>query len=210
MKTNVQVLCESYNNANTYVVSKGKECIIIDPANDVRFVKKMVGENKVQGIFLTHGHYDHFKELENTLKEYDVKCYMHKNALEKLSDIDKSYARAFRCLNPLILDRNKVVFVSEGETIKFDHLEIKILYKPGHTDCSIVLIIDNLMFTGDLLFKQSVGRTDLYSGSVVAINRSLQEIKKMDKKGNYLIYPGHDDSTTLRDEIKANRFLFDV
>ena len=76
---------------------------------------------------------------------------------------------------------------------------------PGHTNCSSMYVIENAIFSGDTLFKGSVGRTDLWTGNPVQQKQTLQNIRSL--KRNYIIYPGHDESTTLAEEIQTNRYL---
>ena len=202
---NIEVLCEHPNNANTYIISNESSAIIIDPANDVRSIKTLLKEKELLAILLTHGHYDHFKSINKLLKEYQVPCYMHKNALTKLENVDLSCARFFGCNTPTNIENVK--FVSEGQVISIKDFNIKCLYKPGHTDCSIVYIIENNMFTGDVLFQNGVGRCDLPTGNNLIMMRSLKEIKSFFKEVDYIVYPGHGDSSTLLTEIKTNYYL---
>lgn len=202
---NIEVLCEHPNNANTYIVSKGSNVIIIDPANDVRSIKTIVKDRNVIAILLTHGHYDHFKEIAKLLKEYDVPCYMHKNANLKLQNIDLSCARLFGCNVQTNIENIK--FVSEGQKLTLEDFEIKCLYKPGHTDCSMVYMIEDSLFTGDVLFEDGIGRCDLPTGNMVVMMRSLKELKNLYKNKDYIVYPGHGDATTLYKEIKTNYYL---
>ena len=204
---NIEVLCEHPNNANTYIVSKGSNVIIIDPANDVRSIKTIVKDRNVIAILLTHGHYDHFKKLHKLLKIYNVFVYMHKNAYMKLKNVDLSCARYFGCNVPCELKEEDVIFVNEGTKINLSGFEIKCIYKPGHTDCSIVYQIDNSLFTGDFLFENGIGRCDLPTGNNLIMYRSLKEIKQFGKGNDFEIYPGHGDSTSLIKEIKTNYYL---
>lgn len=202
---NIEVLCEHPNNANTYIISNESSAIIIDPANDVRSIKTLLKGKELLAILLTHGHFDHFRTINKLLKEFCVPCYMHKNALMKLENVDLSCARFFGCNTPTNVE--DVKFASEGQLITINEFNIKCLYKPGHTDCSLVYIIENNMFTGDFLFQNGVGRCDLPTGNNLIMMRSLKEIKNFYKGVDYNVYPGHGDSSTLLTEIKTNYYL---
>ena len=106
---NIDILCENNNNGNTYIVGNENSVIIIDPANDERSIKKLVNSRNVLGIFLTHGHYDHFKKLHKLLKLYNVKVYLHKNAYLKLSDVYSSCAVYFGCNEPTLISKEQIV-----------------------------------------------------------------------------------------------------
>lgn len=202
---NIEVLCEHPNNANTYIISNDSSAIVIDPANDVRSIKTLLKGKELIAILLTHGHYDHFKTISKLIKEYQVPCFMHKNAYIKLENVDLSCARFFGCNTPTNIENVK--FVSEGQQLSIKEFNVKCLYKPGHTDCSLVYIIENNMFTGDFLFQNGIGRCDLPTGNNVIMMRSLKEIKNFCKDVDYNVYPGHGDSSTLLTEIKTNYYL---
>lgn len=201
----VEVLQDNYNFANTYLVSNENFAIIIDPSCDIKYLKKHIGDKLILGVFLTHGHYDHFKNLEETIKEFNAKCYLHKSAFEKVLDLDTSYAKMFGCFKTPIIEKEDFVFVNDGQSIILENIKIKTLFTPGHTNCSVVYIIDDLMFSGDTLFNMSVGRTDLATGNSLVQMNTLNMLKKMKK--DYKIYPGHENSTTLFYEQKYNPYM---
>ena len=201
----IEVLQDNYNFANTYLVSNETNAIIIDPACDIKYLKKQIKNKKILGIFLTHGHFDHFKNLEDTINEFNVKCYLHKNAYEKVMDIETSYANMFGYFTVPNVKKEDFIFVNDGQSILLENIKIKTIFTPGHTNCSVVYIIDDLMFSGDTLFNMSVGRTDLATGNSVVQMNTLNMLKKM--KIDYKIYPGHENSTTLFYEQKYNPYM---
>ena len=87
----------------------------------------------------------------------------------------------------------------------FDFIKVKVLYTPGHTNCSVAYQIDDLLFCGDLLFPMSVGRNDLPTGNIILLNESLKKIKKMEQ--NIIVHPGHDEIFLLKDALKFNPYL---
>ena len=82
----IETFCDHFNNANTYLITNDRYAIIIDPANNIKTLERFIGEKQVLGIFLTHGHYDHFKSLRELLKKYDVSIYLHKEAYKKINE----------------------------------------------------------------------------------------------------------------------------
>lgn len=151
---------------NCYILSKGNNCIIIDPGDEYNKIKKVIGLKKVIGIIVTHYHFDHIGALNNFNKTiiYDI------NNLEEKENIIGDF--------------------------KFE-----VIYTPGHKDdcISIYFKEDEVMFTGDFIFKGTIGRMDLEGGSVPDMKNSLEKIKKYNK--NIIIYPGHGDNTILKNEI---------
>ena len=201
---NIDILCENNNNGNTYIVGNLNNVIIIDPANDERSIKKLVNNRNVLGIFLTHGHYDHFKKLHKLLKLYNVKVFLHKNAYLKLNDIYSSCAVYFGCNEPTLIFKDQIVELKDGETIELEDIKIKVIFTPGHTNCSVCLKIDNDMFTGDTLFYEGVGRWDLPTASSFQLMESINKLLK--SKTDYNVYPGHGEQSTCFHEQKFNTY----
>lgn len=202
---NVEKFCDNFANANTYLVTSDKIAIIVDPANDLRILKKYLNGKTVKAVFLTHGHYDHFKMLEDVINEYQIPCYLHKKAKMKLFDLVTSYAKDFGASWIPKISDDFFIMVNDNDLIKIDDLVIKVMYTPGHTDCSVCYLLDDLMFSGDTLFKNSVGRTDLLTGSTLKQHLTIEKLKHL--KTNYHIYPGHDEETTLFFEQKNNPYF---
>ena len=207
MHYNIETFCDNDLNANTYLIYNNEKCIVIDPANNLRTLFKYIGERKILGVFLTHGHYDHFKSLKELLSETDSLVYMHKNAYPKLKDPKSSYAGMFGFPYPTIIEEDKVRFVKDGEKIELEGFTIKCWYTPGHTDCMMSYFLDDNLFSGDFIFKGSIGRTDLETSDKIRMCNMIKEIRN--RKVNYTIYPGHDLPTTLEDEKRENVYFDD-
>ena len=77
----VETFCDSSINANTYLITNNNHVLIIDPANNFKTLQRFIGDKIVDGVILTHGHYDHFKTLKEVLDNYDTKCYLHKEIM---------------------------------------------------------------------------------------------------------------------------------
>ncbi len=205
MNLKVESFCDYGYTANSYLIYNQEVCIIIDPANNLKTLKQFIGTKKVLGIFLTHGHYDHFIKLNDYLKEFKCNVFMHKNAYKKILDNTLSCANLFGINDNFNIDLNCVSFIDEGAILSLEDIQIKVLYHPGHTNCSLSYLIDNMLFCGDVLFPMSVGRTDLPTGNVVILKNTLTRIKKMNH--SILVYPGHDEKFVLSDALKYNPYL---
>ncbi|MCM1259713.1 MAG: MBL fold metallo-hydrolase [Staphylococcus sp.] len=202
----VECFCDDSTHANTYLIEEDGHVIVVDPANHMKVLQRYIGNQIVDGCLLTHGHYDHFRELENFLQLYpNCQCYLHKEAKRKLLDLNLSYASAFGCKKVPMIDENKLVLFSNATKMKIGHFLIEVMITPGHTNCSSMYVIGNAIFSGDTLFKGSVGRTDLWTGNPLQQKQTLQKIRLL--KQNYVIYPGHDEATTLLEEIQNNPYL---
>ena len=129
---------------------------------------------------------------------------MHKEAISKVLDLEKNYGKFFNINKNIVIDLNKINILKE-EKIKIANFEIDILEVPGHTNCCLSFVIEDNIFTGDTLFKESIGRTDLYSANFKDMQKSLQKLARLPKK--LVVYPGHYEKSTISYELVNNVFL---
>ena len=211
------ITCDGLSNCYVINFKNGDDeiiSIIIDPSVYYKKIIKYI-KGKIKAIILTHGHYDHFSQLESFINgvTYDIDVYFHKNAFDKLQDSYKNCSYLFGYNFTIDVNKLKYQFVSDKIIINYpngEKEELDVIYTPGHTDCSITIKYDYYLFTGDFIFKNSIGRTDLYSGDFYQEMNSLKYLKsliKYDSIEDYYIYPGHDAFTTLKDELKNNFYL---
>lgn len=202
----MQVICQPVGpvEANCYIVLENQNALIIDPGDDARLLKGMIASLKarVEAVLLTHAHFDHIGAVDELVKEYDVDVYMNPNEFDFLKESSKNGTASFG-LPGLKIDAEPKPF-KEGEQ-KIGDFTVTAYYAPGHSIGSTILEIQNCLFTGDVLFNGSIGRTDLPTGSVSQMKESLQFL--MNLQGNYEVYPGHGPSTTLAYEKTHNPYL---
>ena len=197
-------ICDSFENGNTYIVGNEQEVIVIDPANKISSITSAIKSRKVLGVFLTHAHYDHFKTLDAFLKKYNVNLYIHKNGVNKLTDINSSCAFFFSVTSLNNVKTENIIYIKDSDVINLNNITIKVITTPGHTNCSVVYQIEDSMFTGDTLFNDGVGRTDLPTSNTVQLINSLKKL--LDNNEQKIIYPGHGNPSTLDEERKYNDF----
>lgn len=197
-------ICDSFENGNTYIVGNEQEVIVIDPANKLSSITSAIKSRKVLGVFLTHAHYDHFKSLDSFLKKYNVNLYIHKNGINKLTDINSSCAFFFLVTSLNNVNAENIIYIKDNDVINLNNIVIKVITTPGHTNCSVVYQIEDSMFTGDTLFSDGVGRTDLPTSNTVQLINSLKKL--LDNNNQKIIYPGHGNPSTLEEERKYNDF----
>ena len=155
-------------------------------------------------VLLTHGHFDHIMGLQEGLKNLNSSCCVWINKFDKelLSDAVKnaSFDYDFK-LN--LSGLNLCTFLENDEIKLTDKIKFKVIATPGHTlGSSSFLLNEEFLFTGDALFKNSVGRTDLFSGSSDQMLQTIEKFKKLNR--NLVVLPGHGPVTTLNDEIANN------
>ena len=181
---------------NTYmVINDEEECIIVDAAADLEDIIPRVEGCKVLGVFLTHGHYDHFVNLEKILKYFDVKCYITSSELEKLYNPKYNYSPVFGLFKTCKEPRESFIILDEKEEFSLGKFNIKTFITKGHTDGSICIDIDGTLFTGDTKFCYSYGRTDLLTGNEEDMQKSLEYIESNYKGCTF--YPGHGKSNKV-------------
>ncbi|MFA5543858.1 MAG: MBL fold metallo-hydrolase [Bacilli bacterium] len=191
-------------NANCYVITDNNKSIVIDPCVPYSNLSKALDGNEVLGVFLTHGHFDHISNLDEFLNNHNVLIHCHLNAREKLEDENKNYSTIAKKSMVFKYEDSKFSFLREGD-FTIGPFKIKVLETPGHTDCSLCYIIEDNMFSGDTLFKGSVGRCDLYSGNTYKMMQSIDKLKRLNP--DMKVLPGHDGVTSIKIEKLTNRYF---
>ena len=179
---------------NCYVVAQGKKAFIVDPGGDADVISQYLKEKNlaVEFIVNTHDHVDHiFADYE---LGYPV--YIHELDAPGLQEVSKNHSRLilgdFQPCKPARL-------LKDNDRIHFEDMMITVLHTPGHSPGGICLFMDSVLFSGDTLFKDGVGRTDLPLGSRTAIFNSIKN-KLLTLDDATKVYPGHGPATTIGDE----------
>lgn len=180
---------------------------IIDPGSTSEDLDKKLNEykDKVEYILLTHGHFDHIKAVgkyKKITKSQVVACEFEKDII-----LDPKLNLSARYIRKGLDDFKVDIWLNDLDTIMLGKTEIKLIYTPGHTCGSCCYIADRNIFSGDTLFKEEIGRTDLATGNYKDMLKSLKRLYNL--KGTYRIYPGHGEETTLEFERKNNKYFQD-
>ena len=171
----IKTIVTGYLDENCFVLSKNGSCLVIDPGDDFLKIKEAVGDDKVVAVLITHSHFDHIGALRNFLTKRNIKIFKKSNLEEKTYTV--------------------------GEFV-FD-----CIYTPGHSKDSVTFYFkeDNVMFVGDFIFKESIGRVDLPGGDENDMRQSIVKILQYDD--NIKLYPGHGEETNLKYEKEKNPFF---
>jgi hydroxyacylglutathione hydrolase len=183
---------------NCYIVSDEDtmECAVIDPGDESNAILDYLEDNhlKCRVILITHGHYDHVGAALPVMEETGAQVYI--NALDSDPSADSQGTKF-----PLPKGGK---YYDEGDEVKVGSLTFRVICTPGHTPGGVTLVCGNAVFCGDTLFAGSCGRTDLPGGDMAEEMRSLKRICLL--PGDYEVYPGHMDPTTLERERNYNYY----
>lgn len=201
----IKTLVMGIVGTNCYIVSDDKNnAAIVDCTGDITPYVQYIEENNlnVTHILLTHGHFDHIGCVTAMKEKYDCKIV--------ISDLEKEFLKDTK-LNCAFMGGTAVtapdadILVYDGDEISVGDMNFKVVETPGHTVGSVCFLVNDCMFSGDTLFQGSCGRTDLPTSNGVAIMESLKKLKNLD--GNFTVYSGHGDTTTLDYERTANPYM---
>lgn len=193
------------NNVYLVMDEKTKKAVLIDATamspEIVQTVKELGA--KVQYILLTHGHFDHVMGVNALKKALNTEAVIHKDDLA-ISDNVNEFTRLFGLPDGEVPKYE--LYINDEDVITVGDMKIKVIHTPGHTEGGVCYLIDDTMFSGDTLFKESVGRTDLFGGSFEKLSDSIKN-KLFKLKNDIKVYPGHGPMTTIGHEKKYNELV---
>lgn len=220
-----RVVADFYQT-NCWIIAPApnSECLIVDPGIAVPNLNPAINAKlkqhnlKLGAVLITHGHLDHTFSLISAIEDFvDSDCYVHEADRDLLAHPERAMGPQSQQLvaqlkaevNP-DLEFNepaKTWSLNDGAQFNIGEMSIRITHTPGHTPGSIVAQLDDeVLITGDVLFKGSIGRTDLPRGSMADMERSLRE-KIATMPEQLRVLPGHGDETTMKAELLENSYL---
>lgn len=186
--------------SNCYLASEGASAVLIDATVSPARLRTLLEDlnTRLEAILLTHGHFDHILTVKSLANDFDAPIYIHRADEELLADGEKNASAAFGeskvfSLSPALLDGN--------ESLSFGELSFRVLHTPGHTEGSVTYLCGDLAFTGDTLFRDGYGRTDLYGGSFHKLRHSLNILRNLPVTAH--IYPGHGEDACITEIFRS-------
>ena len=189
---------------NCYIITENnsKDCVVIDAGDRPKQIIEYLDEKGLtpKYFFITHGHFDHFSAIPALRERFGgVPVVIHKDDALNLTDRKRSH------YNGKVGLTASDITVDDGAVIELGNLCFKWINTPGHTQGSCVILLGDVMFSGDTLFLEECGRCDFHGGSYPQMLDSLKRIAGMD--GDFKVFPGHGEGTTLDYERENNMYM---
>lgn len=196
---------------NSYILKdkSTNHICVIDPAFDDVKIKQTINEmgGKLELVIITHSHADHIAALAKLVENEDVKVYVHELDYEGLYDKILNEEAVVKT-KVLPVNKSQVETLDDKSVINLGSTVIKIIHTPGHTRGSICLVDtkNNILYSGDTIFQNSYGRTDLITGNSSDMKKTLDCL--FNTYEDILVLPGHGEEFNLKDSKRKIRLLF--
>lgn len=192
---------------NCYIVEnmQNSQAVVVDPGSDIEKILKFIEEHDLtlKAILLTHGHFDHIGAVTELHEKTGAPVYIHEKDVPYLTDADLNLSRPF---TREVSTAPYHYTIKEGDALEIAKMQFDVIHTPGHTPGGVCYKMGSALFTGDTLFKASMGRTDFPGGSAQELYQSLtQKLKNLDEE--IRVYPGHGPESTIEYEKNHNPYM---
>ena len=205
----VYTIVVSQAMTNCYLAVNGEELLLIDPGDSAGRIRGQIERlgARVSAILLTHGHFDHIQAAKELSEAYGAKIYASRAELPVLQDARANLTATWMG-EPMTLTPD--VLLEDGQVLHLAGEEIRCILTPGHTPGGMCFYLpgEGILFSGDTLFRMSVGRTDFPGGSMQTLLQSVARLMQ-ELPEETLVYPGHDAPTSLAFEMRNNPYVGD-
>lgn len=187
--------------SNTFVVSDRGEALIVDAGATLDKLEKAVEDNKVVGILLTHGHFDHVFHLLEYIDKFKCPVVIHKHGAKTMKSPGLNYGDDFSIKS----NDSDYVYLKEDSDVKIGHFKFQAFMTPGHSPCGVSYLIGEDLFVGDTVFHKGIGRTDLAESDDEQMVESLKKVEGLKFK---TLHSGHSyDSTYEEQERNLSAYI---
>ncbi|MFR6292108.1 MAG: MBL fold metallo-hydrolase [Peptococcaceae bacterium] len=206
---NIETLVVGPLETNCYILSDpvSREAVVIDAGDDGDSIWQWIQQKQLQVKYIlnTHGHFDHIQANDSLRDKTGAPLAIHADDAELLLAPEKVCAGMYMQVNGC---REPEILLHNGDVISFGPYQLRVIYTPGHSrgGCCFYEVAEKVCFTGDTLFRGSIGRTDLYGGDYVLLLKSVRERLQL-LADDTVIYPGHGPESVMAFERKNNPYL---
>ncbi len=197
---------------NTYIVNRrnSNDCLLVDPGLEPDLILDYLENKGLKPVAMlaTHGHYDHVGGIETIKQAWpECKIYVGEGEKDKLADPNQNLSAIFGFqLSAPEAD----ILLKDGDQLEIAGIPLEVRHTPGHSEGHVVFLIptepQSILFAGDVIFEQGIGRSDFPGGHFGQLMKSIKE-KILTLPDDTVIFPGHGNSTTVRNEKRSNPFL---
>ena len=198
-------LCEGSWPSNCYALVSDGHALIIDPSASAKVILEAIAAEGavLEGILLTHGHFDHILSLDTLREKSGVPAYIHREDAIMLTDGKKNAFYEFFGKEKAY--RAAEIMLSDGDKIPLGNETLTVFHTPGHTHGSVCYITEGNIFTGDTIFADTYGRCDLWNGDIEKMKASLKKLSTLDR--SLVLHSGHGVSVTLGNALDNILYL---
>lgn len=206
---NIETLVVGPLETNCYILSDpvSREAVVIDAGDDGDSIWQWIQQKQLQVKYIlnTHGHFDHIQANDSLRDKTGAPLAIHADDAELLLAPEKVCAGMYMQVNGC---REPEILLHNGDVISFGPYQLRVIYTPGHSrgGCCFYEVAEKVCFTGDTLFRGSIGRTDLYGGDYALLLKSVRERLQL-LADDTVIYPGHGPESIMAFERKNNPYL---
>lgn len=193
-------------NAYLLTTEDGQRGVIIDPGMNPQALIKRIANVNIEAILLTHAHFDHIGGVDAIRKDKGCPVYLHALEADWLTDPKKNGSLRWPELGGAIQSDPAEYDLDEGQVLNVLDIQLKVMHTPGHSPGSVSFLWENHLFSGDVLFRLSVGRTDLPGGNQRDLIDSIHG-KLFELSDEVVVYPGHGSKTTIGYEKHNNPYV---
>jgi glyoxylase-like metal-dependent hydrolase (beta-lactamase superfamily II) len=201
--------------ANCYFLVEGDRCLIIDPADEASFILEELQRRKLKlvGMLATHGHFDHIGAAGEIQLSFNIPLYIFKEDRFLVNRVEET-AKYFLDFKPVILPIKNIKNLNIENSLKIVRQladwKLKIIKTPGHTPggCTFYFPKEKIVFTGDTLFRDGIGRYDFSYCNKKDLKNSLITLSKLSEETK--VYPGHGEKTSIKEEQNNLRYYINI
>ncbi len=199
MNNDILTLISDENLSNTYLIKGDDGYVMIDGGVKLEKVLEKIKDEKITDIFLTHTHFDHTFYVREIAEKFSSNIYMSEKGIELYQDPKTNLSVISDIYDEINMPKENIKALADIGEISINGLNVKYENYPGHSPCSMVYVIGENAFCGDLVFDSAIGRTDFYNSDREKMKESLLKFNELDSNE---AFPGHGNSFLIKNNVR--------